>query len=195
MKVKILSVIQEILHDKFIKLLSDPLYEKVNYQKNSTGYSYSLFEYSEAWSQFVKFVNDKMLLLFDDPNGVFTRKRSKAFLSELENLVQPITAKQVVSYNKRYTTMFEKIGTVEVVNLDEDEFVACDFCNEGEDTMGGVIVGGWAICGDCSKDLSHPEEIDEVLDPEKTFRENVLAYRRLTGQTENRQARALASQM
>ena len=192
MRVGILKVIQDLLHNKFVSLLSDPLYEKVNYRENGTGHSYFMFEYSEAWAQFVKFVNDKMLLVFDDPNGVFTRKHSKAVLAKIEEILSSITAKQVVSYNKWYTTMFEKIGGVEVVDLNQNEEVACDFCNEGEDSMGGVIIGSWAICGNCAKGLSHPEEIDEHFDPSKTFRENVLAYRRITGQTLNTQAQSLA---
>ena len=62
------------------------------------------------------------------------------------------------------------------------EVVACDFCNYGEDTMGGVLIGSYAICGDCSdkngyyKDESN-HDVDEVFDNTKTFKDNVLEYR------------------
>jgi hypothetical protein len=62
--------------------------------------------------------------------------------------------------------------------------VICDFCNEGEDTMGGVLIGSYAICGDCCEthDYRNPEhlnadEIDEIWDIEKSFHDNVLDYR------------------
>lgn len=57
------------------------------------------------------------------------------------------------------------------------EFVACDFCNEGEETFGGVLIGSYAICGDCAKKITEVDEIDERFDENKTFRQNVLEYR------------------
>lgn len=69
--------------------------------------------------------------------------------------------------------------------IDNGEFVACDFCNYGEETLGGVMVGTYAICGDCAKTISHPEEIQMVFDQTKTFRQNVLNYRQEAyGETE-----------
>ena len=65
------------------------------------------------------------------------------------------------------------------------EVVACDFCNFGEETKGGVLIGSYAVCGDCSdkngyydKDYENADEIDEHFNKEKTFRENVLDYRK-----------------
>jgi len=55
--------------------------------------------------------------------------------------------------------------------------VACDFCNQGEETMGGILIGSYAICGDCEKNVTHTEEIDRYFDKNKTFRQNVLEYR------------------
>ena len=66
--------------------------------------------------------------------------------------------------------------THEEFNFGEE--VACDFCNYGEDTMGGLLIGSYAICGDCAKKITHPEEVDRVFNPEKTFRQNVLEYRK-----------------
>jgi len=66
---------------------------------------------------------------------------------------------------------------METTVIDGGEEVACDFCNFGEETMGGLLLGSYAICGDCAKTITHPEEITEVFDPNKTFRQNVLEYR------------------
>ena len=64
--------------------------------------------------------------------------------------------------------------------INDGDFVACDFCNGGEDTMGGVLLGSYAICDNCARTLSNPEEVDFLFDPTKTFRENVLKYREET---------------
>jgi hypothetical protein len=69
------------------------------------------------------------------------------------------------------------------------EFVACDFCNEGEETMGGLLTGSYAVCGDCVEkkgmlkdDYPYKDELTEIWPDNKTFRTNVLEYRlRTTG--------------
>tara|TARA_R100000808_G_scaffold9507_4_gene26064 strand:+ start:2171 stop:2458 length:288 start_codon:yes stop_codon:yes gene_type:complete len=71
-----------------------------------------------------------------------------------------------------------------------ENFVACDFCNEGADSYGGVLVGsGTAVCGNCSEKnefthkgipnqaYEHKDEISEYFDKDKTFQENVEQYR------------------
>jgi hypothetical protein len=66
-----------------------------------------------------------------------------------------------------------------VINAGEE--VICDFCNGGEETLGGCLIGSYAICGDCTKTkISHPEEVDLWFDPTKTFKLNVLEYRERT---------------
>ena len=64
------------------------------------------------------------------------------------------------------------------------EVVACDFCNEGEESTGGVLIGSYAICGDCSEKngyynetYKYKDEITEHFNINQTFRENVLEYR------------------
>ena len=67
------------------------------------------------------------------------------------------------------------------------EVVACDFCNFGEETHGGVLLGSYAICGKCcdkygydKPDYKYSNEVDVIFDKEKTFRDNVLEYREKT---------------
>ena len=64
------------------------------------------------------------------------------------------------------------------------EVVACDFCNYGEETYGGVLIGSYAICGDCcdknhydKPSYEYSNEVDVIFDKDKTFRDNVLDYR------------------
>jgi len=71
-----------------------------------------------------------------------------------------------------------------------ENFVACDFCNEGADSHGGVLIGsGTAVCGNCSEKneftrkgipnqaYEYKDEISEYFDKDKTFQENVEEYR------------------
>lgn len=65
------------------------------------------------------------------------------------------------------------------------EVVACDWCNYGEESLGGALLGSYAVCGDCVEhkgilkdDYPYKDEIDRIFDQTKTFRENVIAYRK-----------------
>tara|TARA_R100001082_G_scaffold44518_1_gene23709 strand:- start:8577 stop:8861 length:285 start_codon:yes stop_codon:yes gene_type:complete len=70
-----------------------------------------------------------------------------------------------------------------------ENFVVCDFCNEGADTFGGVLVGGTAICGNCSEkqkmtindepnmNYEFADEITKYFNNKKTFQENVEQHR------------------
>ena len=64
------------------------------------------------------------------------------------------------------------------------EVVACDFCNEGEETMGGCLIGSYAVCGSCCEkngyynpDYENKDDIDQFFPKSLTFRDNVLNYR------------------
>ena len=73
------------------------------------------------------------------------------------------------------------------------EVVCCDGCNGPYDNMmGGYIIGSSAYCADCgdkygydNPDYEYKDEIVEFFDKEKTFKENVLDFRkRTTGTTD-----------
>ena len=78
---------------------------------------------------------------------------------------------------------------METINI--GDFVCCDFCNYGEESYGGVMVGSNAICGICCEkhgydkpDYEYKDEVSEIFPKDKTFKENVLTYRlRTTGTT------------
>ena len=75
--------------------------------------------------------------------------------------------------------------------IDIGDMVCCDFCNYGDESMGGVLIGSHAICGDCcdkygydKPDYEHAHEVDRIFPKDKTFKENVLNLRQeTTGQT------------
>lgn len=65
-------------------------------------------------------------------------------------------------------------------HLNAGPVVCCDMCNcPGEDCYGGVILGSTAVCGCCCERYnSHTSpDADVLLNPTRTFKENILAYR------------------
>ena len=86
-------------------------------------------------------------------------------------------------------------AVIHTINAGEE--VCCDGCNgpypeNGDAINGGVIIGSSAYCQACSdkygydsEDYEHADEIDEIMDKEKTFKQNVLDYRKkMTGSTD-----------
>lgn len=64
------------------------------------------------------------------------------------------------------------------------DVVICDFCNGGDETMGGVLIGSSAVCGDCTdrygydkEGYKYANEVSEIFDKERSFKDNVLGYR------------------
>ena len=83
--------------------------------------------------------------------------------------------------------LFNGAKLVNVIN--SGDIVCCDGCNGpyGDNINGGVIIGRSAYCGECadkyryySSDYEHKHEIDEVMDLNKSFKDNVLEYRKRT---------------
>lgn len=85
----------------------------------------------------------------------------------------------------------------DMVLIEESNFgdeVCCDGCNGpyGDNMDGGVIIGSGAYCGECSDKYGYTspmykysDEISEILDEDRTFKENVLDYRkRMTGSSD-----------
>jgi len=83
--------------------------------------------------------------------------------------------------------LFNGAKLVNVIN--SGDAVCCDGCNGpyGDNVNGGVIIGRSAYCGECadkyhyySSDYEHKHEIDEFMDLNKSFKDNVLEYRKRT---------------
>ena len=83
--------------------------------------------------------------------------------------------------------LFDGAKLVDVIN--SGDTVCCDGCNGpyGDNINGGVIIGRSAYCGECadkyhyySSNYEHKHEIDEFMDLNKSFKDNVLEYRKRT---------------
>ena len=83
--------------------------------------------------------------------------------------------------------LFNGAKLVDVIN--SGDTVCCDGCNGpyGDNMNGGVIIGRSAYCGECadkyhyySSDYEHKHEINEFMDLNKSFKDNVLEYRKRT---------------
>ena len=85
-----------------------------------------------------------------------------------------------------HTSAYDEINTYDTV--------ICDGCNGpyGDNINGGVIIGSSAYCGECadkyhyySSNYEHKHEINEFMDLNKSFKDNVLEYRkRKTGSSD-----------
>ena len=93
--------------------------------------------------------------------------------------------------------IFDDAVLVEVINAGEE--VCCDGCNgpypeNGDKINGGVIIGGSAYCQSCidkygynddDKSNFFPDIQIQAMDENKTFKQNVLDYRKkMTGTTD-----------
>ena len=68
-----------------------------------------------------------------------------------------------------------EIDKIEKSSIGDNVF--CDLCGvENSHKLGGSIVGSYALCPDCTKKFE-PREIDRHLNPEMTFKDNVLILR------------------
>jgi len=78
--------------------------------------------------------------------------------------------------------LFDDAKLVEVINIGDE--VCCDGCNGpyGDNMNGGVIIGRSAYCGECADKYDYylAKDIDEVMDLNKSFKDNVLEYRKRT---------------
>ena len=87
---------------------------------------------------------------------------------------------------------YEHTGAYEEINMHDT--VLCDGCNGpyGDNKKGGVIIGSSAYCGECAdkygyadENYEYADEIDEIMDLNKSFKDNVLEYRkRITGSSD-----------
>lgn len=192
MKLSITKAIKNIVAPHFEKLLLTGAFPEINFEKGNGFRSYNMFEYADIYARYAKLV-DKLMKEkgLDSQLGIFTRKSSKNFLALLDKIVSAITEQDIRNNGSRFVSFADMVrgditGNRPEGNVIEDneyshnagDMVACDFCNEGEETMGGLLIGSYAICGDCAKTISHPEEITERFDENKTFRQNVLEYRK-----------------
>ena len=68
------------------------------------------------------------------------------------------------------------------------DVVACDFCNYGEESKGGVLIGSYAVCGDCSEKRGYYKDetngdVDLIFDLETEAGENDTIVKKAEDET------------
>jgi len=69
------------------------------------------------------------------------------------------------------------------ITVDKDDYgdvVICDGCNGGEESLGGALLGSYAMCGECCEEYKYYEKADEVFNKTLSFKQNVLDWRQKT---------------
>ena len=93
--------INPILEDKFHELLQEEELAHVGFKDAGNGFrSYHMFEYVEEWAKYCRVVNG--LLKEQTGEEIFTRKYNKKLLGQLQEIVDGITAEDVVNAKERF---------------------------------------------------------------------------------------------
>ncbi len=105
MRLSITRAVEDVLKPRFIALCAEPELADVGYKREDGCVQYNMIQYSTRWASYCALVTEKMKGL--DRLGVFTRKRSAKVLEQIATIASGITAKEVVTTPKRYTTMWD----------------------------------------------------------------------------------------
>lgn len=113
MKLHLTKAVHNVLSEKYESMLENGAFPEVKWEKvrmpDYTSRSYSMFEYLEFWGRFTKLVDGIVKEHFGDAYGVFTRKRSQAFLDELAKVIEPITENDVRFHKERFRTFMDDV--------------------------------------------------------------------------------------
>lgn len=110
MLLSITKAVSALTRKHFENLLLAGAFPKINYSRNERGWiSYSMFEYSNTYARFMKLVDERVKVDLDPHLGVFTRKHSKAFLSELEKVLATIGEKEIENHGDRFRSFADAV--------------------------------------------------------------------------------------
>lgn len=102
------TLVRKTLNDRFEDMMiSEGAFPEVQFKKSVTGCSYLMMEYSTLWARFSRTVDNRMKDSGLDLAGVWTRKRSKAFIAKLGELVKEVTEEEVRGTADRFKTMWD----------------------------------------------------------------------------------------
>ena len=110
MRLKVTKAISDVGDKAFSKLLLNGAFPEVRYSEtvSKDGFkwkSYSMFEFSNRWSKFMKILDTWMKQeKLDEELGVFSRKRSADFLDKVAKLANEITEEDVKNQVLRFHT-------------------------------------------------------------------------------------------
>ena len=105
MRLSITNAVLDVLRKRFENMmLNEGAFPDVNFGKGNGFKSYNMIEYSTTWATFAKVVDELIKEKLDPELGTFTRKRSKAFVSELTDIVNGVTEMDVINSRERFKT-------------------------------------------------------------------------------------------
>jgi hypothetical protein len=93
------------MEDRFHEMLSNPLFDNVNYRVKEKWVTYSMIPYSEEWSKFARVLDKRMKEQTGE--GIFTRKYNKKLLAEIQEIADNITPEDVKYANERFRTWID----------------------------------------------------------------------------------------
>jgi hypothetical protein len=123
MRLSVTKVINDIMHARLVELFKEGAFPKVQYKEEvqANGFkwkSYSMFDFSFVWGTFAKVIDKKMKVSLDPELGVFTRKRSKAFLDEVTKLCAGVGELDVLMSDERFKTWMDDVMAVATAGAD-----------------------------------------------------------------------------
>jgi hypothetical protein len=109
MMLRITNKIYKIADKVFKGMLLTGAFPECHYSKGDVFESYSLFEYANTHSKFMKILDKRMKVELDPDLGVFTRKSNKIFLAKVEELAKDITEADMIGTTDRFHTIADSI--------------------------------------------------------------------------------------
>jgi len=104
MMLKVTKAVHDVLIARFHAMLNSGAFPEVEFHTSGGFKSYKLMEYSGKWATFAKVIDRVIKHDMQDGLGIFSRRRSKAFLSYLERIANEVTPAEVLDCNVRFKT-------------------------------------------------------------------------------------------
>jgi hypothetical protein len=109
MMLKVTKAVHDVLIKRFHAMLNAGAFPEVEFSMAGGFKSYKLMEYSAKWATFAKVVDAVIKHDMQDGLGIFSRRRSKAFLSYLERIANEVTPAEVLDCNVRFKTWTDSL--------------------------------------------------------------------------------------
>jgi len=111
MRLRITNAIENIAKEKFHEMMKNGAFSSVGFSEtvsaSGTWLSYNMMEYSFTYARLMKLLDQKIVDTGLDELGAFTRKRSKAFLTDVQTLLDRITETDVKEFKERFHTIWD----------------------------------------------------------------------------------------
>jgi len=109
MMLRVTKAIQAIANRYFEILLLAGAFPEVKYEVGEHFKSFSLFEYSDWNARYMKLLDSRIKAEMKDSLGIFTRKRSEAFLKKIEGMAKIITEADIRRQPDRFHSLADDV--------------------------------------------------------------------------------------